>query len=329
MSLWSDLAEAALRHDPPSRADALAVLGADDEHLLPILHAAYRVRRHHHGRTVRIHVLQNAKLGACPEDCAFCSQSVRFDTGLERQSLQSVEEIVAGAAKAAAMGAVKYCIVTATRGPSARDLDTICEAVTRIRAEYDIEICTSLGLLKEGQAERLKAAGVTRFNHNLESSEGHFAEVVGSHAWGDRVATVRRARAAGMEACSGGIFGMGESLADRVDLAFALRDLEVESIPVNFLDPRPGTPLGDRERMTPAECLKALAMMRFVNPSRDIRIAGGREVTLRGMQVLALWPANSLFVNGYLTTPGAGHDHDMQMIADAGFEVAVLETRDS
>lgn len=329
ISHWSALADAALRGEAPSRDEALAVLEAGDEHLLPILHAAFRVRRHHHGRTVRLHVLQNAKLGACPEDCAFCSQSIRFDTGLEREPLQSVEAMVAGAAKAAAMGAVKYCIVTATRGPSTRDLDTICEAVTRIRAEHDIEICTSLGLLKEGQAERLKAAGVTRFNHNLESSRDFFGEVVGSHGWDDRVATVRRARAAGLEACTGGIFGMGESLADRVDLAFSLRDLEVESIPVNFLDPRPGTPLGGRERMTPMACLKALAMMRFVNPSRDIRIAGGREVNLRGMQVLALWPANSLFVDGYLTTPGAGYEHDMRMIADAGFTVAGAATREA
>lgn len=328
MPTWSTLADAALRDDAPSRDDALAVLTAPGAELLPLLHEAFRVRRHFHGLAVRVHVLQNAKLGACPEDCAFCSQSARFDSGIGRQPLQSADEIVAGAARAAALGAVKYCIVTATRGPSARDLDTICDAVTRIRAEHDIEICTSLGLLKEGQAERLKAAGVKRFNHNLESSRGHFGEVVSSHGWDDRVATVRRARAAGMEACSGGIFGMGESLEERVDLAFSLRELEVESIPVNFLDPRPGTPLAGCPRMTPAECLKALAMMRFVNPSRDIRIAGGREVNLRGMQALALWPANSLFVDGYLTTPGAGYEHDMQMIADAGFEVAELETRD-
>lgn len=329
MSLWSALADAALANAAPSRDDALAVLTAPDDELLPLLHEAFRVRQHHHGRTVRVHVLQNAKLGACPEDCAFCSQSAHHDSGLGREKLQTADEIVAGAAKAASMGAVKYCIVTATRGPSERDLDTICEAVTRIRAEHDIEICTSLGLLREGQAERLKAAGVKRFNHNLESSRAYFGEVVGTHGWDDRVATVRRARAAGMEACCGGIFGMGESLADRVDLAFSLRELQVESIPVNFLDPRPGTPLGDRERLTPQECLRALAMMRFVNPSRDIRIAGGREVNLRSLQVLALWPANSLFVDGYLTTPGAGYEHDMRMIADAGFEVARIETGDS
>lgn len=324
MLRWSDLADAALAGEPIARTDARAVLEAPEDELLPLLDAAFRVRRQFHGRTVRLHVLQNAKLGACPEDCGFCSQSARYDTGVGRQKLQTVDEIVAGARQAAEMGAVKYCIVTATRGPSERDLDTICTAVEQIKAQYNINICTSLGLLKEGQAERLKAAGVTRFNHNLESSRDYFAEVVGSHTWDDRVQTVQRAKAAGLEACCGGIMGMGETLDDRLDLAYSLRDLEVESIPVNFLDPRPGTPMGERQRMTPSECLKTLAMMRFVNPSRDIRIAGGREVNLRSMQVLALWPANSLFVDGYLTTPGAGYEADLQMLRDAGFEVAEL-----
>jgi biotin synthase len=324
MPRWSDLADAALAGDAIARDDARAVLEAPEDELLPLLDAAFRVRRQYHGRTVRLHVLQNAKLGACPEDCGFCSQSARYDTGVGRQKLQTVDEIVAGARQAAEMGAVKYCIVTATRGPSERDLDTICTAVEQIKAQYNINICTSLGLLKEGQAERLKAAGVTRFNHNLESSRDYFAEVVGSHTWDNRVQTVQRAKAAGLEACCGGIMGMGETLDDRLDLAYSLRDLEVESIPVNFLDPRPGTPMGERQRMTPSECLKTLAMMRFVNPSRDIRIAGGREVNLRSMQVLALWPANSLFVDGYLTTPGAGYEADLQMLRDAGFEVAEL-----
>ncbi len=321
---WQSLADHVLADQPVSRDEARAVLTAPDADLLPVLDAAFRIRERFHGRDVRLHVLQNAKLGACPEDCGFCSQSARYETGAGRKKLQTADEIVAGAKRAAEMGAVKYCIVTATRGPSERDLDVICDAVRQIKATYDINICTSLGLLREGQAERLVAAGVSRFNHNLESSERFFPEVVGSHRWEDRVATVQRARAAGLEACCGGIMGMGETIEDRLDLAFALRDLEVESIPVNFLDPRPGTPMGDLERLAPQECLRILAMMRFVNPSRDIRIAGGREVNLRSLQMLALYPANSLFVDGYLTTPGAGYQHDLQMIRDAGFTVAEL-----
>ena len=324
MTDWNHLADQSLRGNPPTREQARAVLNSTDDELLAVLHAAFRIRQQYHGRDVRIHVLKNAKSGLCPEDCSFCSQSVKFATGVERYPLQSVAELVAGAREAAVMGAVKYCMVTSTRGPSERDLDVICEAVRQIKTELNINVCTSLGLLKEGQAERLAAAGVTRFNHNLESSRAHFPEICSTHSYDDRIATVRAAKAAGMEACCGGIMGMGESLDDRVQLAFELRALEVESIPVNFLDPRPGTPLGATPRLSPHDCLRALAMFRFVNPARDIRVAGGREVNLRQLQPLALYPANSIFCNGYLTTPGQGPEADTRMIVDAGFRVAEL-----
>jgi biotin synthase len=328
MTNWNRLVEQSLAGDPPSREDALAVLESAENELLLVLQAAFQVRRHYHGRDVRIHVLTNAKSGLCPEDCAFCSQSVRFETGVDRYQLKPVAALVAGAREAAALGAVKYCMVTSTRGPSERDLDTICEAVRQIKTELNISVCTSLGLLKEGQAERLAAAGVTRFNHNLESSRGHFPKICSTHSYDDRITTIRAAKAAGLEACCGGIMGMGETLLDRVQLAFELRELEVESIPVNFLDPRPGTPLGNQPRLSPQDCLRALAMFRLVNPSRDIRVAGGREANLRHLQPLALYPANSLFCNGYLTTPGQGPEADLRMIADLGFQVAELVAAD-
>jgi biotin synthase len=321
---WNALADRVLDGEPATAAEALAVLSSGDDELLALLHAAFRVRFRYHRRDVRLHVLRNAKSGLCPEDCAFCSQSVAHQSGVDRYRLQSVEELVVGAHEAHRLGAVKYCMVTATRGPSDRELDVLCEAVRRIKAEVPINICTSLGILREGQAERLAAAGVDRFNHNLESSPRFFPEICSTHSFADRVATVRRVRAAGMEACCGGIMGMGENLEDRVALALELRALEVESIPVNFLDPRPGTPLADARRLSPPDCLRALAMMRFVNPSRDIRVAGGREVNLRHLQPLALYPANSMFVNGYLTTPGAGWEADMRMIDDLGFRPAEL-----
>ena len=188
----------------------------------------------------------------------------------------------------------------------------------------DIKICTSLGLLRPEQARQLAEAGVDRFNHNLEASRNYFSHVCQTHSFDDRVATIKAAKAAGMEACCGGIVGMGESLDDRLDLAYELRALEVESIPVNFLDPRPGTPLGHLKRLTPQECLKALCMFRFVNPTRDIRAAGGREVCLRHLQPLALYAANSMFTEGYLTTGGQGHESDLAMIEDLGFRVAEI-----
>lgn len=321
---WNDLADRALSGEAPAFDEALGVLRAPDDELLGLLDAAFRVRSRYHGRDVRVHVLQNAKSGLCPEDCTFCSQSLSAGTGVERYRMQTVEELVEGARRAYEMKAVKYCIVTATRGPSAGELETVCEAVRQIKSEMTINICTSLGLLKEGQAEQLAAAGVDRFNHNLETSRGFFSEICSTHTYEDRIATVRAAKRAGMEACCGGIMGMGETEEDRVALAFELRELEVESIPVNFLDPRPGTPLGDRPRLTPGECLRTLCMFRFVNPTRDIRIAGGREVNLRRMQPFALYPANSLFADGYLTTPGQGFEADMQMIEDAGFRIAEI-----
>lgn len=324
MSHWNTLAEQVLGGYPISADDARSIVRSGDDDLLALLGAAFQIRQSFHGRDVRLHVLQNAKSGRCPEDCAFCSQSSRYDTGVDQYRMQTVQELVEGARHAHAMGAVKYCMVTATRGPSARDLDTICEAVRQIKAEMNINVCTSLGLLKDGQAEQLAAAGVTRFNHNLESSRRFYPELCGTHTWEDRVATVQRVRAAGLEACCGGIMGMGETEDDRISLAFELRALEVESIPVNFLDPRPGTPMGGLRRLAPMDCLRLLAMFRFVNPSRDIRVAGGREVNLRHLQALALWPANSIFVNGYLTTNGAGYEADVRMIEDAGFRVAEL-----
>jgi biotin synthase len=321
---WNALAGRVLDGEPATADEALAVLSSSDDELLGLLDAAFRIRLRHHGRDVRLHVLRNAKSGLCPEDCSFCSQSVVHHTGVNRYRLQSADELVAGAHEAHRMGAVKYCMVTATRGPSDRELDTICDAVRRIKAEVPINVCTSLGILKDGQAERLAAAGVTRFNHNLESSRRFFPQICSTHSFEERVATVRRVRAAGMEACCGGIMGLGETPEDRVALALELRALEVESIPVNFLDPRPGTPLAHAPRLSPPDCLRALAMMRFVNPSRDIRVAGGREVNLRHMQPLALYPANSMFVNGYLTTPGAGWEADIRMIEDLGFRLAEL-----
>lgn len=325
---WNELADKALAGAEISREEAMAVLQCPDDDLLGLLQAAFRVRLKYHGRDVRLHVLRNAKSGMCRENCAFCSQAIGAYSGVDRYPMQTVAELVDGARKAHSMGAVKYCMVTATRGPSEKELDVVCEAVRQIKSEMNISICTSLGLLKAGQAERLAAAGVNRFNHNLEASRNYFPKVCQTHTFDDRIATVKAAKAAGMEACCGGIVGMGETPDDRIDLAIELRALEVESIPVNFLDPRPGTPLADVQRLTPSECLKSLCMFRFVNPTRDIRAAGGREATLKSMQIFALYPANSIFTEGYLTTDGQGYKGDMAMIEDAGFRVAELVEED-
>jgi biotin synthase len=318
---WDGISDQVLDGQAIERETAQAVLESGNEELQPLLQAAFRVREHYWGRGVRVHVLRNAKSGICSENCSFCSQSAGAYSGIDHYMTQSVEELVGGAHEAHQSNATKYCIVTATRGPSDAQLDVICEAVRQIKQEIPIDICTSLGLLNERQAGRLAEAGVDRYNHNLETSEAHYGKICQTHTFGDRLDTLRNVKEAGMEMCCGGIMGMGEDRADRVALAFTVRDLKVESIPVNFLDPRPGTALEDLEIISPEEALRCLCMFRFVNPEAEIRIAGGREVCLKHMQAHALYPANSLFSEGYLTTPGQGAEADRLMIEEAGFEI--------
>jgi biotin synthase len=322
---WNALATRVIEGEDATRDELLAVMASDDTELLSVMNAAYRVRTHFHGKKVKVHVLQNAKSGLCPEDCSFCSQSIHHNSEIERYKMQEVDELVDAAKAAFEKGAVTYCMVTSTRGPTNREVDVVAEAARIIKEKYPLRLCASLGLLKDGQAERLKASGVDRYNHNIETSERHFANIVTTHQWAERVATVERAKSAGLEACCGGIMGMGEEDIDRVDLAIALRDIGVESVPVNFMDPRPGTPMGESDRLTPNDCLRALAMFRFAHPRADVRIAGGREVSLGAMQSLALFAANSLFTDGYLTTPGATPSQDWLMIEQAGFVGALAE----
>jgi biotin synthase len=321
MGNWNELAERAIAGEAPSKEEALALLRGPDGELLDLLQAAYRVRHHFHGNRVKLHILQNAMSGMCPEDCRFCSQSNSATGEIERYRLLSREEMVAAAKEAKKAGAWKYCIVTSTRGPNDRQLDVICDAVKEIKETVKIRVCTSLGILERDQAFRLKAAGVDRFNHNLESSERHFPEICTTHSYEDRIRTIGFVQEAGMESCCGGIVGMGETDEDLVDLAFELRRLGVTSIPINFLDPRPGTPLAGRPLQDPKRCLKVLCMVRFVNPARDVRCAGGREVNLRSLQPLVLYPCNSIFTNGYLTTGGNAESEDVKMIRDLGFEI--------
>jgi len=324
MSNWNEMAERALAGGV-GRGDALAVLRSGDDELLAVMDAAFRVRLRHFGRRVNLHVLNNARCGSCSENCVFCSQSAVSTAEVESYPMRDVEELVSGAREAVKLGAVKYCMVTSGRGPSESDLAVFCEACRRIKSELRVHLCVSPGLLTPEQARRLKAAGADRINHNLETSERFFPSICGTHSHAERVATIRAAQAAGLEICCGGLMGMGETLEDRVELAMTLRELGVDSIPVNFLDPRRGTPLEGRPRLTPGECLRALAMFRVVNPTTDIRAAGGREVCVGAMQPLCLYAANSIFTQGYLTTPGQGYGEDLKLLHDAGFEIGAIE----
>ncbi len=305
----------------PDRSTCQALLQTHDDDLLPLLHAAFDVRKHFFGRRVQIHVLKNAKSGLCPEDCHYCSQSAVSEAPIDRYPLLPKAELVDDALSAHRGGAVRYCIVASGRGPTDGEVEAVCEAVEEIRRTVDIDICCCLGLLTQPQAHRLKAAGVGRVNHNLNTSRDHHDRICTTHEYEDRLRTLEAVQNAGLATCSGGIVGMGETEEDIVDLAFALRDLGADSIPVNFLHPIDGTPLAGRNDLTPRDCLRILCLFRFVNPDREIRVAGGRERNIRSLQPLALYPANSLFMEGYLTTGGQSTNETHRMIEDLGFEI--------
>ncbi len=318
---WAALAYRVVAGGAVTRDEAAAMLRVGDEDVLDLLAAAYRVRRRHWGNRVHLHLLMNAQSGLCAEDCGYCSQSKVSTADIPVYPMRGRDAILDGARRAAELQCSTYCIVMSGRAPSDKAIDEVADVVRDIKAGFDLQVCACLGFLTDDKARRLREAGVDTYNHNLNTSRAHTPEIVSTHTFQDRVDTVERAKSAGIHACSGAIFGMGESDEDAVDVAFALRGLSPKSIPVNFLHPIAGTPLAGRHELTPNRCLKILAMMRFVNPKAEIRIAGGREVNLRSLQPLGLYAANSIFVNGYLTTGGQGAEADHKMIADLGFAI--------
>ena len=320
---YQEFANTALRDELLSRSECQAVLNTRDDELLALLQAAFTVRCRYFGKTVRLQMLLNAKSGACQEDCHYCSQSAVSTANIERYNLLSQQKMIEGARQAAASKAQRYCIVISGRSPLDREIDEIAGAVRAIKHEIPIQICCSLGLMNEAQAKRLKAAGVDRINHNLNTSEAYHASICTTHTFQDRLSTIRNARAAGLEICSGGIVGMGEKDEDLIDLAVTLRDVKPDSIPVNTLHPVAGTPLEHCNQLTPQRCLKVLCLFRFLHPRTEIRIAGGREHNLGSLQPLALYPADSVFVNGYLTTPGQPAPEVWNMVEDLGFTIEV------
>ncbi len=290
--------------------------------VLALASAATRIRERFTGNDVDLCALVNAKAGQCAEDCKFCSQSGHWETGISTHPLMDADQMVERARQAKEFGAKRFCIVTATRGLSDRDLPVLCEAVHRIKEEVGLTPECSLGFVTDAQLEALKTAGMTRYNHNLETAESHFPEICTTHTYQDRLNTLRMLRRHGLEICSGGILGLGESRTERLQLAFALAELDVECAPINVLNPRPGTPLGDSAPPDPREVVKTIALFRFILPRARLELGGGREVNLRDFQALAfLAGANSLIIGGYLTTRGRQPSQDLQLLKDIGFTV--------
>lgn len=318
---WDILADKALSGAVLSLEEGLSVLRADDDQLLPLMEAAYRIRRHYYGNKVKLNMIINAKSGLCPEDCGYCSQSLVSTASIPKYPLLDKDTLVAGAREALQRKAGTYCIVASGKGPTDKELEQVTEAVAEIRATMPLKICACLGILRDEQARKLSEAGVHRYNHNVNTSRANYPSITTTHTYDQRVATVETAKAHGMSPCSGVIIGMGESDEEIVEMALALRELDADSVPVNFLNAIPGTPLERAGRVTALQALRVLALFRFICPSKEIRVAGGREVSLRTLQPLSLYAANSIFVGDYMTTEGQDVSLDHQMIEDLGFEI--------
>lgn len=318
---WETLAEEVLAGKKLTKEEALSILQAPDTEVLALLQGAYRIRSHYYGNKVKLNMIINAKSGLCPEDCGYCSQSIVSNASIEKYPQLSKDVLVDGAAKAKESKAGTYCIVMSGRRPTDKEVDNVAEAVREIKEQHNMKICACLGLITPNQAAKLKEAGVDRFNHNINTSASNHTNITSTHTYDDRIDTLNNVKKAGMSPCSGVILGMGESDEEIVEMAYALYEIDADSIPVNFLNAIPGTPLESMKKLGAIKCLKALALFRYINPTKEIRISGGREVNLRHLQPMGLYAANSIFVGDYLTTDGQRTQWDHEMIEDLGFEI--------
>ncbi len=297
---------------PPQSVPALAAL-------------AHEVRLAWCGPEVEVEGILSAKTGGCPEDCGFCSQSSRFDSVVKATPFLDDGEVLQAAEQAAASGASEFCIVLAVRGPDERVMRRLVDLVPLVRRHTGLNVAVSAGILDADQARRLAEAGTHRYNHNLETARSFFPEVVSTHTWEERFDTCRLVRRAGMELCCGVLLGMGETHGQRLELLDQLRDVAPDEVPVNFLNPRPGTPLERRPLVEPLEAIRWIALFRLALPGVLLRYAGGREVTLRDLQAMGLTAGiNALIVGNYLTTLGRTADEDLQMLADLRMPVTAL-----
>ncbi len=306
--------------------DELTALAAlPDSAVMALAALAHQVRLAWCGPAVEVEGILSAKTGGCPEDCHFCSQSSRFDTTVKATPFLDTDEVLTAAKETAAMGASEFCIVLAVRGPDERTLARILELVPLVRDETGLNVAVSAGILTEDQARRLAEGGVHRYNHNLETARSFFSEVVTTHDYDERVETCRLVRRHGMELCCGALVGMGETDEQRIELLLELRALDPTEVPVNFLNPRPGTPLGDRPVVGAWEAIRWIALFRLALPGVILRYAGGREVTLRDLQAIGMTAGiNALIVGNYLTTLGRSAADDLQMLEDLRMPVGAL-----
>jgi biotin synthase len=306
-------------------AQLRALAGVPDEAVPSLAALAHEVRLARRGPTVEVEGILSAKTGGCPEDCGFCSQSSRFDSPVKATPFLDTDEVLAAAEETASLGASEFCIVLAVRGPDERTLRHITELVPLVGERTGLNVAVSAGILTEDQARRLAAAGVHRYNHNIETARSFFGRIVTTHTWEERAETCRLVRRHGMELCCGVLLGMGESDEQRLELLEQLRRLDPAEVPVNFLNPRPGTPLAQRPIVGAMEALRWIALFRLALPGVILRYAGGREVTLGQLQAMGMTAGiNALIVGNYLTTLGRPAEDDLRMLEDLRMPIGAL-----
>ncbi len=292
------------------------------ERLSDLISLARKVTLKYKGDGVFLRSIISAQTGNCPEDCSFCSQSAHFDTEVEAHPLMAAEKILGAARQAEKMGAMDFCIVISAKGPTPRIFNKVLDAVDLLCAETNLKVGCSLGDLTKEQAYELRDHGVWRYNHNVETCRSHFPNICTTHTYDDRLKTALLVKETGMNLCSGGILGMGETPEQRMEFAFEIRDLDPTWVPINFLNPRPGTPFEDLETIHPIEAVKTISIYRLVLPDKIIMTAGGREVTLRDLQAMGLLAgANAMILGNYLTTPGRSPKDDLRMLDDLDMPV--------
>lgn len=306
-------------------AELAELARVDDEHIPALAALAHEVRLDRCGPEVTLEGIVSAKTGACPEDCHFCSQSSAFETPVQPTAFLDTEEILAAARETKELGGQEFCIVLAVRGPDERTMQRLIELVPLVEREVGIEVNVSAGILTDDQARRLAEAGVSRYNHNLETARSFFPQVTTTHTWEQRYETCQLVHRHGMSLCSGVLLGMGESVDQRIELLEQLRSVRPAEVPINFLNPRPGTPLADQPLVEPWDAIRWIALFRLALPDVTLRYAGGREVTLRELQALGMTSGiNAMIIGNYLTTLGREPEQDLQMLKDLRMPISIL-----
>lgn len=322
---YDELVEKSLTTGTIDKDDIDWILNSKEVELLPLLNAVYKVRFKYHGKKVKIHIINNVQSGGCTEDCKYCAQSKNASQKSKVYPMKNEKEILEEAKKAFESDAYRYCMVFSGRDLGENRIEKICDVVGKIKNHFKMEVCVSAGFLNNNDAEKLKKAGVNRYNHNINTSQEHYTEICTSHEFKKRVQTIKTAKNAGLDICSGVIIGMGEKEDDIYSIVKTFYDVDANSIPINFFIPIEGHKIKNPKQLTPEYCLKVLSIFRLALPKSEIRAAGGREYHLRSLQAFALFIVDSVFSKGYLTIGGESVDETKKMIIDSGFKIDKIE----